>query len=83
VNVVSPNPVTNLDFTHALGRALHRPTLLPAPAFALKLAFGEMADSTVLVSERVLPQALSAAGFSFQYPLLGQALEALLTHSRA
>ncbi len=81
LNVVAPQPVTNLEFTHALGRALHRPALLPAPAFALKLALGEMADSTVLVSERVLPDRLNDAGFSFLYPELEPALKALLVPS--
>ncbi len=78
VNVVSPNPVIHLDFARDLGKALHRPAILPAPAFALKLAFGEMADSTVLGSERVIPEKLGAAGFLFQYPGLEAALRALL-----
>jgi uncharacterized protein (TIGR01777 family) len=79
VNVVAPNPVTNLEFTRSLGRALHRPTLLRVPAFALRLAFGEMAEATILQSERVLPARLSASGFKFEYPELDAALCAMLT----
>ncbi len=82
VNVVAPNPVTNLEFTRALGRALHRPTLLPAPGFALRLAFGEMAQATILASERVLPARLSAAGFHFEYPEIEAALRAVLPPSK-
>lgn len=82
VNVVAPNPVTNLEFTRALGHALHRPTLLPAPAFALEWAFGEMAQATLLASQRVLPANLSAAGFQFEYPGIEAALRAVLPPSR-
>ena len=55
VNVIAPNPVTNAEFTRALGRELHRPAVLPVPAFALRLAFGEMADEALLASARVVP----------------------------
>jgi uncharacterized protein len=78
VNVVAPNPVTNLDFTRSLARALRRPAALPVPAFALRLAFGEMAEATILQSERVVPARLSAAGFDFEYPKLDAALSAIL-----
>ncbi len=78
VNVVAPNPVTNLEFTRALGRALHRPTLLQVPAFALRLAFGEMAEATILESARVMPDRLSSSGFEFEYPELEAGLRALL-----
>jgi uncharacterized protein len=78
VNVVAPNPVTNLEFTLALGRALHRPTLLQVPTFALRLAFGEMAEATILESTRVMPACLSAWGFHFEYPELEAGLRALL-----
>lgn len=77
VNVVAPNPVTNLEFTRALGRALHRPTLLQVPAFALRLAFGEMAEATILESARVMPARLGASGFDFEYPELEAGLRAL------
>jgi len=78
---VAPNPVTNLQFTRSLGRVLHRPTLLPVPAFALRLAFGEMAEATVLESERVLPARLSALGFNFEYPELEAGLRVVLSSS--
>jgi uncharacterized protein (TIGR01777 family) len=81
VNVVAPNPVTNLDLTRSLGRALHRPTLLRVPAFALRLAFGQMAEATILASERVLPARLSALGFDFEYPELDAGLRAVLRKS--
>ena len=74
VNLASPNPVTNAQFVNALGRALHRPTVLPAPAFALKAAFGEMADEALLQGQRVLPARLLEAGFVFGYPDLDSAL---------
>ena len=74
LNVVSPNPVTNEEFTKTLGHVLNRPTALAMPAFAARLAFGEMADEMLLVSQRVMPKRLSAAGFQFQYPELESAL---------
>jgi uncharacterized protein (TIGR01777 family) len=67
VNATAPNPVTNREFTRALGRALHRPALVPAPAFALRLVLGEFADS-VLTGQRVMPARAKAAGFHFRYP---------------
>jgi uncharacterized protein (TIGR01777 family) len=73
INATAPNPVTNADFTRTLAGALHRPGIFPVPAFALKLAFGEMA-SVILASQRVLPTAAEAAGFHFQYPILAGAL---------
>jgi uncharacterized protein (TIGR01777 family) len=78
LNLVAPAPLTNLDFTRVLGHVLHRPTVLPAPSFALRLAFGEMADATMLASVRVLPARLGAAGFAFQYPELEAGLRAVL-----
>lgn len=74
INCVSPQPVTNQSFTVALGQALHRPTLLPVPAFALKLAFGELASSLLLASQKVVPARLQQAGFVWQYPDLPSAL---------
>jgi uncharacterized protein (TIGR01777 family) len=76
-NATAPNPVTNREFATALGTALHRPSFMPAPAFAIKLAVGEMAGPLVLGSERVIPARALEAGFSFKYPELGQALHAL------
>jgi uncharacterized protein (TIGR01777 family) len=78
INVVAPNPVTNREFTKKLGDALSRPTLLPAPAFALRLAFGEMADALLLSSMRVEPLRLKQTGFVFQYPELEGALHHIL-----
>jgi len=67
VNIVAPNPVTNREFTRALGRAIHRPAVLPLPAFAARVLFGEMADATLLASARVLPDKLLRSGFSFDH----------------
>jgi uncharacterized protein (TIGR01777 family) len=80
VNAVAPNPVTNAAFGTALGAALHRPAILPVPAFGLHLLFGEMADATVLASQRVRDARLAEAGFSFRYPELDAALRHLLAH---
>ena len=77
VNVTSPNPVTNQEFTAGLARALHRPALFPAPSFALKIALGGFA-SEILVSKKVMPQALMDAGFNFDYPHIAPALAALV-----
>lgn len=77
VNGVAPNPVTNADFTRALGSALRRPAILPVPAFAVKLMFGEMGD-VILGSQRVLPKATEEAGYRFRYPELGPALVNIL-----
>ncbi len=68
VNAVSPAPVTNREFTKTLGGALSRPTLFPMPAFAARLAFGEMADALLLSSTRVLPARLQGTGYVFQHP---------------
>ena len=76
--MASPNPVTNREFTAALGHALGRPAFLPAPAFALRLAFGRMADETLLASTRALPARLEASGFAFRQPELGPALRRML-----
>lgn len=81
VNLVAPNPVTNREFTKTLGRVLGRPTIFPVPAFAAKLAFGEMAEALLLASTRVAPTALEAAGFEFQHPQLEPALRHLLGKS--
>jgi hypothetical protein len=78
VNVVSPNPVTNAEFTRALARLLHRPAVLPAPTFALRLALGQMADEALLASARVAPAKLMSAGFEFAHPTVDRALAAAL-----
>ena len=77
INLTSPNPVTNQEFTSALARALHRPALFPAPAIALKIALGGF-SSEVLGSKRVLPTVLLDAGFSFDYAHITEALAALV-----
>ncbi|MGH3065965.1 MAG: TIGR01777 family oxidoreductase [Gaiellaceae bacterium] len=78
VNLVSPNPVTNAQFTKALGKALGRPTVFPLPAFAARAMFGEMADEALLTGQRALPARLLDAGFAFDYPELGPALRRAL-----
>ena len=79
VNAVTPHPVTNREFTEALGKALSRPTPLPVPAFALRLAVGgEMADALLLSSTRVIPRRLEETGYRFRFPELGEALRHLL-----
>jgi uncharacterized protein (TIGR01777 family) len=83
VNLVSPQPATNYDFTKTLGRVLHRPTLIPMPAFAARLALGEMADALLLASARVLPRRLEATGYAFQHPRLEEALRAVLAKPTA
>ncbi|MGA8074069.1 MAG: TIGR01777 family oxidoreductase, partial [Candidatus Acidiferrales bacterium] len=78
LNVVAPNPVRNADFTRVLARVLRRPAIFPAPAFALRLMLGEMADALLLSSQRVVPQELSERGFRFQYADLESALRRAL-----
>jgi len=73
LNVTAPGPVTNLEMARTLGRVLHRPALLPAPAAALRLALGEMADA-LLSGQRVVPEKAPALGFEFRYPTLEPAL---------
>ena len=75
-NVGAPDPVTNAEFTRALGRALGRPTVLPMPEAALKLLFGEMSE-LLLVSDRMLPKRLLDEGFKFRYPDLDRALASI------
>ena len=76
VNLTSPNPATNQEFTSALARALHRPAVFPAPAFALKLALGGF-SSEILGSKKVIPHALQEAGFTWDYPHITEALNQL------
>lgn len=73
-NATAPEPVRNRDFVRAFGKALHRPAILPAPAFALRLAFGQMADETLLGGQRVLPARAIAEGFRFSHSTVGEAL---------
>jgi uncharacterized protein (TIGR01777 family) len=78
VNVVAPRAVTNAELTKTLGRVLHRPTIATLPAFAAKLALGELADEALLASERAVPQALEREGFTWDYPELEPALRHVL-----
>ncbi len=75
VNAVSPNPVTNQEFTKTLGEVLYRPTFLPLPEFAVSMVFGEMGDALLLASTKVIPKRLTDAGFEFKYPDLKPAIE--------
>ena len=78
-NVTSPNPLTNAQFTRLLAAQLHRPALIGVPAFAARIALGEMADEALLASTRAYPARLDAAGFQFAHPSLVHALPALLS----
>ena len=77
INVVTPNPVRNAEFTTALARVLHRPAIFPVPGFALRLALGEMADELLLVSQRVNPRKLVTQGYAFRFPDLDAAFHSL------
>jgi uncharacterized protein (TIGR01777 family) len=81
INIVSPQPLQNAEFTTVLAKAVHRPALFPAPAFALRLALGEMADALLLSSQRVAPQALEKLGYRFLHADLTSALAAALAKS--
>ena len=78
LNLTAPNPVTNADYTKALGAALHRPTVVPIPTAALKLLLGAELVDTLLVSQRVLPKKLLDNGFVFSHPEVGEGLKAAL-----
>jgi len=73
-NATAPHPVTSRDFARALGRALHRPAILPAPGFALRMIFGRMAEEMLLSGQRVVPSRATAEGFVFHYPEIDAAL---------
>lgn len=78
LNVVAPQPVRNADFAQALGHAMHRPAIVPTPAFALEFALGEMAEALLLASQRVAPSRLEQLGYKFSQPELGSALASVL-----
>jgi uncharacterized protein len=80
VNMVAPKPVTNAEFTKTLAAVLSRPAIFPMPAFAARLAFGEMANELLLASQRVEPNNLVASGYPFQSRDLKAALENVLQH---
>jgi uncharacterized protein len=83
VNAVAPEPVTNLEFTKTLGSVLHRPTIFPLPAFAARLALGQMADQLLLASTRVVPQRLQGSGYVYHQADLESALQAALADSHS
>jgi len=83
INAVAPEPVTNAEFTATLARVLCRPAILPAPKMLLKLAFGAMADETLLSSARVVPAKLLAAQFGFRHERLEDALRHVLGRQRS
>ena len=78
VNVVAPKPVRNAEFSKILASVLSRPSIFPMPAFAARLALGQMADELLLASQHVEPAKLVATGYPFHYPDLKPALEAIL-----
>ncbi len=78
VNVVSPNPVTNIEFTKTLGQVLSRPAIFSVPAAAINLAFGEMGKEVLLSSTKVMPEKLLESGYRFRNPDLSGALSHLL-----
>jgi uncharacterized protein len=83
INIVSPQPLQNAEFTRVLAKAMHRPALFPAPPFALRLALGEMADALLLSSQRVTPQALEKLGYRFLHADLTSALSAIRGYADA
>jgi uncharacterized protein len=74
--MTAPEPLRNRDFARALGRAMHRPAVMPAPAFALRLLFGEMAGEMLLGGQRVVPSRALREGFTFRYPTIDASLAA-------
>jgi hypothetical protein len=78
VNATAPAPATSAEFGRALGRALHRPAFIPTPAFAIKLMFGEMGDALLLSGQRAVPARAERLGFTFSYPHLQGALDAVV-----
>jgi uncharacterized protein (TIGR01777 family) len=78
VNMSAPNPCTNAEFTKALGKALHRPTILPFPGFAVSALFGEMGEEMLLGGVRCVPCKLMGSGFVFQHPTIDDAIQSAL-----
>lgn len=83
MNATAPSPVTNRDFARAVGRAISRPSFMPAPGFALKLMLGEMAEALLLSGQRAVPQKAEDLGFNFTYPTIDSALRALFLNEGA
>ena len=80
-NATAPNPVTNAEFARALGRAVHRPAFVPAPALALRVLLGEMADALLLTGQRAVPAKAQAQGYQFRYERVDDALGAIFSRS--
>ena len=83
LNATAPNPMTNREFARTLGGVLRRPGFVPTPAFALRLALGEMADALLLNGQRVLPAKAQSLGFAFRYPVLEPALRRIFAASQS
>lgn len=83
INATAPEPVTNAEFARALGRALHRPAVVPTPAFLLRLLLGELADALLLGGQRAIPARALELGFEFHYRRVDEALAAILRRSAA
>jgi uncharacterized protein (TIGR01777 family) len=81
MNATAPYPVANAEFARALGRALHRPAFMPAPAFALRLMLGEMAEGLLLSGQRAVPEKALRLGFTFRYARVDDALAAIFGHA--
>lgn len=79
-NITAPNPVTNAEFTRALGRVLHRPTIFPIPPVAMKIVFGQMGDETLLSGQRVVPSRMLEGGFRFVHGSVESALQRAVTN---
>jgi uncharacterized protein (TIGR01777 family) len=77
LNLTAPTPVTNAEFAKALGHAMHRPAVMPAPGFAIRLILGEMGDALILGGQRVVPRRAQELGYRFRYPTLDAALRAI------
>jgi hypothetical protein len=81
LNIVAPNPVRNSEFTRVVATVLHRPAIFSAPAFALRIALGEMADPLLLSSQRAIPERLIALGYQFRFANLDAALQSILARN--
>jgi uncharacterized protein (TIGR01777 family) len=83
INLVAPNPVTNREFSRALGKALHRPSVIPLPEFAVRMMFGELADGALLASQHVAPAVAQSAGYQFRHTDVQQALNQVFSATSA
>jgi len=81
MNVVAPAPVTNRAFSHALGQALHRPSVMPLPEFVVRLMFGELADGALLASQNVAAEVAQASGYTFRHTDVQEALQSIFSRS--